>query len=244
MWGYTATGALAYSWEGSRKNFKQYAYFSGGNNGGKNLVGKLAFIKSGINSDWDIEVETQRELIEYEYNSFGQVSKKIVDDEHTFEYTYDSLGRVVKEIRPDGGFTTTKYYGNGEIAETTVSGQGTSKIERDGLGRVEWVEDYNGLQVHSWYDPYDRVIKIRDDRIPMNVTDADKTSYFEYDSLGNLIKELGPALRTESTYDLYTDTRRPYTEYEYDNLSRQTKIRKMVNGPNSVLFSNIRLSAP
>ena len=79
------------------------------------------------------------------------------------------------------------------------------------------------------YDPYDRPVKVVDNRLTMNNAGDDRASYFVYNETGNLIKELGPVLRSADTGG-YKDDRRPYAVYQYDVLGRLAKEQRLVNG--------------
>jgi YD repeat-containing protein len=220
---YHATGEPHYSWEGTPSNHTLYSYTSTGSN-----LGRLHLITQGIGSSGSIT--TQRQRRQFSYDSFGRVASELLDGSFTTSYSYDTLDRVVKEVRPDGGRSHTRYHSSGvpnriDLYEPkpTPAVTYTTTMDVDALGRVTRVSYPGGATVSTSYDAFDRPIRVLDNRLTMNAAGNDRASYYLYDSLGKVLRELGPALRTVSDSQLYSDARRPLTVYAYDALGRKTR---------------------
>ncbi|WP_147372678.1 RHS repeat protein, partial [Calidithermus terrae] len=250
MWFYLPTGELDHSWEGQPTNVTDYEYHTSGGN-----VGRLKKVTRGVGAGGS--VTTVRETTEVPaadgYDAYGRRVKWTVDG---FGYAaqYDTLDRLVRETLPDGGYTGMAYHASGE-RDIEFFYPANSRLDTilgwvkavDGLGRVAstsydahtWGSvnsGQRGAQVRTFYDPFDRPIRVEDDRLTMNNPGEDRTTYFVYDSTGNLVKRLDPPLRTNGNVDMggvspgYTDGRRPYVEYSYDTLGRRTQERRLLAG--------------
>ena len=243
---YYPTGELKYSWEGGPKNITQYFYFTDTTSAD---FGRLESVYRGIDNDSNGTFDVKHERTMFTYDEFGRVEEKTVDDvTKIHKYVYDTYDRVVRETRPDGGYTRYTYDATGEMTGQYVSGSGWTYFERDALGRATKVTypaytvTQTAATVLTTYDPYDRPVKVVDNRLTMNNAGDDRASYFVYDSRGNLTKELGPVL-SSTTNRGYTDARRPYTEYVYDALGQQVEVKKLVNASAAVSVSKLEMPA-
>ena len=232
MWYYHPTGELKYSWEADAENVSEYRYISSTTD--PNL-GRLATVIWGEDTDKNGVVNTSRERSDHAYNASGQLASQTKDGFVT-AYTYDTLDRVVRESRPDGGSTSTRYHLSGAVEGVNVRETKpnvytfATTMTLDALGRITRTTYPDGSAVATTYDAFDRPVKVVDNRLTMNNAGDDRASYFVYDEVGNLIRELSPALRTLSATGVYTDSRRPYAEYSYDALGRRTAERRLLNG--------------
>jgi YD repeat-containing protein len=227
FWSYYGTGELDYSWEGTQQNLTDYAY----DDSGSANHGRLIQIRQGIdlNASRDItqNADTWREFTYFEYTGFGDASKKQVQrgtDNFIYAYKYDTLGRQIREERPDGGVTVNLFDTTGQVSRESVDGINW-QTEHDALGRTTKVTYPDGNSVATTYDPFDRPLKIVDNRL-LSMSDANeesRTSYLVYDSFGNLTMQVGPALRSAAFSTGYTDSRRPIQKYVYDLFGRQSE---------------------
>ena len=237
---YYPTGELDYGWAGQPENVTDVAYVTSGTG-----LGRVAWSQNGADTNRNGSVDARRQWSELTYDGFGRVASLLADRSgysagYRTSYSYDTLDRVTLETRPDGGTTLSTYDSTLQLYGTGLGGAGWSYASHDALGRLTQAKDMNNVTVTSTFDPYDRPVKVLDDRLGMNTSGSDRASYFVYDSFGNLKKELGPTVRTV-TNGGYTDGRRSYAEYDYDVLGRQTKIRQLVNGANTISVADIAM---
>jgi YD repeat-containing protein len=233
---YYGTGELDRSWKGSSQNLTDYAY----DDSGSANMGRLMQVRKGIdlNNSGDITLneDAWREYIYFDYSNYGDISSKKVkrgNDIYNYDYSYDNSGRQIAEYRrQDGGITIHHYDATGQLSwEWINSIEGIKRIEHDLLGRTTKVTYPDGNTVTTTYDPFDRPLTVTDSRLSsMTTSDQDRTSYFRYDSLGNLVGEAGPVLRSTSFTGGYTDKGRPVNEYEYDPFNRLTQKRIWTEG--------------
>ncbi|MBZ9751733.1 hypothetical protein K7W42_12770 [Deinococcus sp. HMF7604] len=229
QWLYHSSGELNVLWDGTPKHVTKYGYFESGNN-----LGRVKSISEGMGDDSASDVATSHKMTIFDYDVYGRPNRVKVDGFET-KTTYDTLDRPVEVNQPDYTTTITRYDLNGQPwIVTTRSNDGYSFMfthNTDSFGREYLTETPTG-NIRTYYDAFDRPVKITDDRLTMNAAGADRSTYFKYDSAGNLIKKLSPVLSSASSQTplAYKDARRPYESYEYDLLDRQTGKGIMVSG--------------
>ncbi|GAA5533983.1 hypothetical protein [Deinococcus aluminii] len=235
---YYGSGELDNVWEGTSQNVTDYRYSA--NTADVNF-GRLMNVVTGVGSGG--AVTTVHGQTDYAYDALGRMNK-VTRDGFATTSIFDTLDRPVKLTLPDGSARFTRYHTSGAPEETTLLELDGRKIGTlytlDGLGRVltaapklDGAADSSRGTVTYTYDPYDRPIKVLDDSLVMNNAGDDRASFFKYDEFGNVTKALGPALRTAaapSYAPAYTDARRPYVEYTYDDLLRPTAQTTLLNG--------------
>jgi YD repeat-containing protein len=229
MVSYAPTGETLSSWTGTSANVTAYAYVRDPSISGFGQPRSVA--------------QLHGEAM-FTYDGFGRVVSRRNDGEFVTSFRYDTLDRVVGEVRPDGGETHSHYHPSGEAERTIVvdplAATGPVEIvtsmELDAFGRAlttvlpdttPGVADDN--TVLTAFDPFDRPIAVTDNRLStLTDSSAHRTSYFAYDARGNLVRQLGPALRTKATGGAYTDASRPYVEVSYDGFGRATQERRLL----------------
>ncbi|WP_221091437.1 polymorphic toxin-type HINT domain-containing protein [Deinococcus aquaedulcis] len=228
QWHYYNSGELNASWDGTPDNMTDYRYADSGTN-----LGRVTEIVQGI-GNWNyFGIATQRKHTRIGYDAYGRPNSTIVDGQFETKTKYDTLDRPVEVNEPNWSKTTTTRYGlTGKpwVESHYLNDGKTFNIIHhvDSLGR-EYQTDTPDGTVRTYYDAFDRPIKITDNRLTMNGGDADRSTYLKYDTAGNLIKKLSPVM-TSAAGQPYTDARRPYEYYEYDVLDRQTAKAKLITG--------------
>ncbi|WP_184117665.1 RHS repeat domain-containing protein, partial [Deinococcus metallilatus] len=238
QWAYYASGELDASWEGTPDRVTDYRYYMDEAN-----RGRLAAKVTGVGSSNAFGVNTPHETINYTYDGYGRPNATNVDG-FTTTLTYDSLDRVVQTVNPDGSYRKMEYDSGGNLHLEVIKNVGAPEQvvwhEWDTLGR-EVNTIYPEGTVRTYYDAFDRPVKITDNRLTMNGSENDRSTYLVYDTAGNLGKELGPALVTAGGQP-YTDARRPYAEYGYDQMDRRTVEGRLLYGatitPSTMTFPN------
>ena len=235
MWIYHPTGELQASWAGTFKNLTLYQYHTTGFN-----AGRLSSMRSGEGSieAGNFVIDATHYLEDgYGYNMSEQVTTKNIDG-FNYTYRYNSFGQLIQETFPSSPIRTVKRTYDYSLQEYGAFDSSTDKWTltlHDELGRpiettyhdtTPSVADDNTVTYQ--YDQFDRLVKMIDNRLSMNNPGNARATYYVYNSMGQLIKELKPAMRTAGGAG-YQDTRRPYIEYTYDNIGRQTAIKQMVN---------------
>ncbi len=232
-----ATGEPIKSWEGRSTNVTTYAYIKDAGTLGLGQVQKIGQLHSSQT---------------FTYDKLGRVQTTMLDNvpDYKTTYSYDSLDRVIREVMPAQagaqGEVRTSYDHSGVVNSTTVidplATHGSTNISTtalsDSLGRITRVTYPGDYTVDTLYDPFDRPLKITDNRLTINAAGDDRASFFVYDSLGNRTKELGPVLRSTDVSTGYKDLRRPYTEYSYDLLSRPIETKRLLSSSTPVSTTN------
>ncbi|WP_186805500.1 polymorphic toxin-type HINT domain-containing protein [Deinococcus metallilatus] len=221
-WTYYATGELRAASDGHPglgvRTLTDYTYEQ---NPSSANFGRL--LKVQVGEGTGTAVSTAHQTTDYGYDPYGRVKTTRVDG-FTTTLDYDTLDRVVKTTNPDGSYRWVRYNEGGaihrEVTKNVGSGEMTTWHDVDSVGREYFTVYPDGSSVRTYYDAFDRPIKISDARLTM-VSGDDRSSYLVYDTAGNLTKKLDPALVT-ATGQAYTDARRPYAEYGYDLLDRRT----------------------
>ena len=235
---YLDTGEVDYQLSGSSANVTTYAY---GQDAGKPEYGQVTGVNHGIGSATgsspSASVSTSHGSRKYTYDAYGRVSGVTTDGDGTFltSTSYDTLDRPVSVTAPDGSSVATEYDTTGQVSEvirtdTPAAGSqvSTTVHTHDALGREVATTLPNGAVVSTTFDVFGQPIKITDGRLEMLSAAGDRSTYLQYDDLGQLIKKLGPVL--VNTGRQYTDARRPYTTYAFDGYGRQTEVKALLYG--------------
>jgi YD repeat-containing protein len=246
IWNYYATGELDSSWSGERTNTTDYTYTVSGWH-----LGRVAGFTRGVGDGSG--VSTVRETTTLGYDDFGRVTTKTVDGFAT-TITYDTLDRVVHTVLPNGAAQAASYHMTGIQDFNCDHGGGgsgssqpaqpdqnrcTYQVAIDTLGRPAQTNLATNLAftriTYLTYDPFDRPIKVVNDALVMVPAGDARATFIKYDSEGRVTKHLGPELGSSG----YTDSRRPYTEFEYDNFGRKTFERKLTRSASPVTPSSM-----
>ncbi|MBQ7469892.1 MAG: RHS repeat protein, partial [Pseudobutyrivibrio sp.] len=202
-----------------------------------NLAGQLTEVTDALG---------QKET--YRYDQYGRLVTKVDRDNYSTAYSYNDLGKVTRVDYADGKSVALSYDELGRLNEFT-DWLGTTSIQRDILGRVLSVNDYNNKSVSYYYGklnerteivyPDGRTVDyIYDDERKLRelVNGNEKTSY-DYDEYGRLIEKTlpngnaqkfdyfaGGMLKSLEMYDSMGLMDR-YT-YGYDNKGNRTKVNR------------------
>ncbi len=244
QWLYYNSGELDAMWDGGIGNVTDYRY---NDIGGSADLGRITAVVQGIGTASAFGVATPHKTTILTYDTYGRPKTETVDG-FTTTKTYTTLDQVAKITYPDNSSIEFQTHASGlpyrEI-NTNVDGQ-TQVVYHlpDGMGR-EYQTEYvgNGVSqgtVKTYYDAFDRPVKITDNRLNTNGSEASRSTYFKYDTAGNLIHKLDPMLTTAGGQP-YTDTRRPYVMMSYDKLDRPIGkcqlLTGTINDPNTMTIT-------
>ncbi|WP_169316596.1 PA14 domain-containing protein [Deinococcus peraridilitoris] len=239
VWFYAPGGELLSTWTGRNTNQTNYSY---------NSSGLLEQMQRGIGtgSGATAKITTAHQTIKYMYDTYGRVNLQQelgepgATGETWFDATtkYDTLDRPVEITLPDGGKTILAYDHHGELGYKSTT-KLTQTWNRNPLGRVrsETLTPSHGtaLTIVHIYDQFGRLLSSTPTGAEANsissTADQATTSY-RYDTEGNLLATVGPALRTNTLNDgeAYIDNRRPGVAYQYDTLNRRTSETTALTG--------------
>ncbi len=143
-------------------------------------------------------------------DAFGRRTHVIDATGRVSTYEYDSWGRVWREHYPDGGMLEREFSLINQVVRVVKANGVESTMQYDDEGRPERVSYPvvpagilgDSADVLYNYDGYGRIT---------SVSDGDSTISYEYDSLGNVIKETNGVGFHAPVRD---------TTYGYDSLSR------------------------
>lgn len=191
----------------------------------------------GKRIDYDHDINARQEIIEdrlgyitiYEYDDEGNVVAKTDHLGHRWTYTYNSLGYKTSQTDPLGNTSTFTHDDKGHVLTTTGPLGNTTTYTYDAQGHILTEIDPLNHVTANTYDAAGNLVQVTDPTGgSITYTYGDKglktsqtsspdgilfyTTTYEYDTRGNLIKEIDP-LGHE-------------THFEYDTLSRQTKVTK------------------
>lgn len=139
---------------------------------------------------------------------------------------YDALGRRTKISDPDGGTSSFRFNGFGEVREETDGNEQMTTFERDALGRVTARHDKDGTTRFTW-DTGDFAVG----RLAESLSPDGVRRQFSFDAHGRLVRELwttrGSSYQLDFAYDVYgrlerltypasPGTARLVVEYRYD----------------------------
>jgi len=147
-------------------------------------------------------------------------------------YTYDERGNLATVADPNGNTTTYTYDVLDRLATVQNALLEITTFSYDANGNVTQIADANGTLTKFTYDEYDRLltrIDDFDDGLGGEGT-LERTTTYEYDTLGNLTKVIDPLLHeTTYTYDLLSrpisvcDHLNQCWAFEYDAVGNLTK---------------------
>lgn len=136
----------------------------------------------------------------FEYNQFGEVTRRSVADSSTsfynLEYTRDAIGRIISQVEAITDTTHTydyRYDSRGWLTEVVRNGTPIASYTYDANGN-RLSATIEGATIQATYDEQDRLIQYGDTGysytdagdLASKTTDSQTTSY-QYDELGNLM---------------------------------------------------------
>jgi YD repeat-containing protein len=241
-WTYYATGELKAASVGlPGLGVRQLTNYTYDTNGSSTDFGRL--FKSQTGSGDATTVSIVHGTLTYTYDGYGRI-KSVTTDGFVTSMNYDTLDRVVKTTRPDSSYQWVRYRDDSNGVHRQVDGhinqaEVTTWHDLDALGREYQTVYPDGSNVRTFYDAFDRPVKFTDNRLTMNAEGDGRSTYLQYDTAGNLIAKLDPAL-VNGGGQAYADARRPYAQYGYDNFDRQTVQGVLLYGgtvdPNNLRF--------
>ena len=181
------------------------------------------------------------EGFQYIYDSQGQISEGKDPLGNIWKAEYGLLGQLTQIISPEGNRTRYSYNPLGQLEKIKdaseserrfmydPSGRPVKKV--DALNRVSKIQYANGTMVKSLTLPTGEVINLERDslgRMKKMVYPNGATARFQYDAVGNLLREEKDRYLAEYRYDelnrLVEAKYKPANKtvrYEYDNGSRR-----------------------
>ncbi|OJA03194.1 DUF6531 domain-containing protein, partial [Bathymodiolus thermophilus thioautotrophic gill symbiont] len=180
----------------------------------------------------------------YEYNAFGQITKKTDDNTNDTLYEYNNNRQLTKTTQSNGAISLINYdtardivtqglvkekinpHGDKETFDYNQTGSLISKTDLNGnftryqyneLNRVIQTTNANGHITHYKYDGTGNKIEEKSNYI-INGNSISRYKIYIYDELNRLIK-----IQTINSSAAFNASR-SLVIYEYDNLSRKTKI--------------------
>jgi RHS repeat-associated protein len=144
-------------------------------------------------------------LTRFEYDSHGNLLKRVNPSGDFTQFQYDSKGQLVKEIDAVGGNTTYTYDANGNLIKTINPLGDSDTATYDILNRRVSRTDQEGRTTQFEYDKNDRLVKVTDAQGGVTINDYDaadnliaitlangKRTTYEYDSFNRLTRSLNP----------------------------------------------------
>jgi YD repeat-containing protein len=133
-----------------------------------------------------------------EYNSFGDVIRKIDENGHELRFEYDAARRLTRMVNA-GGFESILTYEGSNVASVTDSQGRVTSYDYDAVGRLTSVTDPIGGVSRYEYDavgmliretdPLGRPITYTYDEVGNRTSiSINPTERFEYDGRGNVVK--------------------------------------------------------
>ena len=165
----------------------------------------------------------------YQYDSNGNVTRRITPNGDIIEYTYNAVGKLTSTYYPDGKEVSYTYDAAGNRTSMT-DWHGTTIYTYDSLNRLQSV-GYPGIgPIFYEYDRTGKVAKI--------IYSDQKEVNYTYDTDGRLISVTASSGTTSYTYDNNTNNLKKktlpngvYTDYTYDLAKRITDVsNKKSNG--------------
>jgi len=152
---------------------------------------------------------------------------------------YDPAGDLVRVTAPQADvatvdcsattppqYTTRFTYDAAHRAKVATDPLGRKKeVSYDANGNVETMTDASTNVAKRFYDQRDLLVKVVE---PFNDT-RDVTSRYEYDGVGNMIKQISPRAHDAASDGLAT-------KYTYDAVNQLTKIELPSSGPDDVFY--------
>ncbi|MEO7332297.1 MAG: hypothetical protein ABI193_27220, partial [Minicystis sp.] len=115
----------------------------------------------------------------YQYGDFGQVARVTDLQGNTIVSGYDRRGRRWYSDDPDAGTTVFEYNGLGDLKSKVVEGFAATTYKLDFLGRIEEIEDDDGITLLTWDSSPHGVGRLAHTLSPDGITQD-----FTYDDLG------------------------------------------------------------
>lgn len=148
-----------------------------------------------------------------EYNAFGEVSRvrqALRPDTYADTYFYyDDMGRKSAEVGPLGHLTTYEYDESGDLKRTVeYASPVAGPVDENSYGMVVETTRLNALDSTDGYD---------------------RETLYAYDQLNRLVSEtrVGIEYTDPSQSDLAPEYGNQVTEYSYDAVGNQTRVRKV-----------------
>lgn len=168
-------------------------------------------------------------FVSYTYNSKGLMLSKIINNGATSintTYEYDSAGNLTKKIDNSGKFVNYVYDAAGNVLQTISSSDGTTQIiitkTYDSFNRIKSVKSPKNEITSYDYLPTGQLSKITDP--------TSNQTHYEYDVKGRLAKKVTPeGYEHQFAYDgnnnktQEVDPNGNVKNYEYNNLNLLTK---------------------
>ncbi len=141
---------------------------------------------------------------------------------NTWIYEYDDKGNPIHVVEPNGAETFAEYDDKGQMTRLVDAEGRETRFEYDAYGNRIKTWDAEGGWTESTYDASGHELT-RTECLNPPVCDRTRTTTYEYDGNGNIIKETDP-LGRETTYEYdgnnllrkKTDRRGGVWEYRYD----------------------------
>ncbi|NJK46440.1 MAG: RHS repeat protein, partial [Pleurocapsa sp. SU_196_0] len=226
---YGETGLLERAWSGAPTNLVVYTRETTGAD-----LGRVRQVERGLGDRNGATLVQSRERRRFQYDAFGRVVVEAFGDVSR-RLAYDTLDRVVFEVNALGLTRGYAYGVEGQrvATEERADADTTERLETSGfdaLGRLvqhELTTGGSSVSMLTTYDPWDQPIRTVDNRLTMNRAGEDRTTFRVFDSLGRLVKELGP---TKASAASVPDARRSYREFAYDAFDRNIESRQLLEG--------------
>ncbi|AXQ28041.1 LysM peptidoglycan-binding domain-containing protein [Solimonas sp. K1W22B-7] len=173
--------------------------------------------------------------IKMQYNAFGEMVSKGVEDGYEEYYIYDGAGRVRQSNSEGGAIGVYRYDLLGQVVRTEVPvpGSGTptqvTEYQRDALGRVtlrtdpSLILDYNAAgatvtpTMAQTFDRWGNALTVTDAR--------SYTTEYRYNHLDKVIYEKLPAVNVILSGTTVTNNYTPETYVYYDPAGRQIAVK-------------------
>lgn len=191
--------------------------------------------------------------VHFQYDLYGRLSEKHLDDQPGYVYEYDRLGQLSAKTDPEGNRTAYQYTKTGQIS-SIINAEGRERRYVYRHRFLESVTDFDGYSVRWTYTPAGRVETFTDKEErttryvygcwndPVAVIYPDGFSEKrEYDQMGRPVRILGRGGEIRYTYDAAgncTVRSENGTEkrYQYDRMGRPVRIRFADGGEDQVRY--------
>lgn len=178
-------------------------------------------------------------ITKYEYDiqdALCKITRCAGGTSQIIEYSYNTLGQLTTKIHPDEGTTNYEYYDDGNLEScTTADGTTVEYKDYDAVNRVKWI-DYSPLggipdQVFDVTYRYDQGFSVNGKGNLCQITDNSGITSYIYDNRNRITKKFkninATTYTTEYTYNSannLTSITYPLgsivVNYEYDDIGR------------------------